>query len=203
MTANPTSGATRAATAADVDAAVGTITTAFFHDPLWGPAFPDVERRAEQAATFWRVFVTSALRFPWTRVTPNVESVAVWIPPGAAELTDEEADGLEPLLVRTTGRAVTDGILGLFEQFEEARPSEPHFYLSLLATHAAHRGAGLGIGLLRDNLARIDALGVPTYLESCNPANDARYRAEGFLPRTGFVTPTGHPVTTMWRPVGG
>ena len=200
MTANPTPRTARAATADDVDAAVDTITTAFFHDPLWGPAFPDVEHRAEQASAFWRVFVTSSLRFPWTRVTPKVESVAVWIPPGADELTDEEAGRLEPLLVRTTGRAVADDILGLFEQFEAVRPSEPHFYLSLLATHTDHRGAGLGIGLLRDSLAQIDALGVPAYLESCNPANDARYQAEGFVPRTSFVTPTGHTVTTMWRP---
>jgi GNAT superfamily N-acetyltransferase len=32
----------------------------------------------------------------------------------------------------------------LFERFEEARPSEPHYYLSLLATRPEQRGKGLG-----------------------------------------------------------
>ncbi|MFF3484116.1 hypothetical protein ACFYXC_12615 [Streptomyces sp. NPDC002701] len=53
----------RVATHADIDAAVSTMTTAFIHDPLWGPAFPDASRRAEQAAAMWRLHVTYALRY--------------------------------------------------------------------------------------------------------------------------------------------
>ncbi len=84
-----------------------------------------------------------------------------------------------------------------------ARPSEPHFYLTLLATHGDHRGRGLGMGLLRENLARLDDLGVPAYLESSNPANDKRYAGVGFIPRDTIILATGHPVTTMWRPARG
>ena len=189
----------RTATVDDIDAAVATFTTAFFDDPLWGPAFPDVDRRAEQAAAFWRVFVTSGLRYDWTLVTDQVEAAALWIPPGGEELTPDEAAGLDALLTGITGREVADGILELFDQFEESRPSEPHFYLSLLATHSDHRGAGLGMGLLRESLTRIDALGQAAYLESCNPANDERYQAAGFRPRAEFTTKSGHVVTTMWR----
>ncbi|GAA5022563.1 hypothetical protein GCM10025734_78900 [Kitasatospora paranensis] len=70
----------RAAGPGDLDAIVGTLTTAFFHDPLWGPAFPDEEHRAEQAAAMWRLYATSALRYPWSQVTDHAESVAIWIP---------------------------------------------------------------------------------------------------------------------------
>jgi len=58
--------------------------------------------------------------------------------------------------------------------------------------------------LLADNLARIDAEKMPAYLESTNPANDARYGRvgferigafEGYLPGTA--------ITTMWRPARG
>lgn len=56
----------RVAGAADVDAVVATITTAFFHDPLWGPAFPDVARRHARASAFWRFLVTASLRHGWT-----------------------------------------------------------------------------------------------------------------------------------------
>jgi GNAT superfamily N-acetyltransferase len=153
-----------------------------------------------QAGALWRLFVSSALRFPWTLVTDKVEAAAVWIPPGEMELTDEAADGYEDFMVDLLGRPVAQVILTISEQFEAARPTEAHYYLSLLATHTDHRGAGLGIGLLRENLARIDALALPAYLESSNPANLGRYASVGFHPRQEITTPSGHIVTTMWRP---
>ncbi|MDQ2958649.1 MAG: GNAT family N-acetyltransferase, partial [Actinomycetota bacterium] len=103
-------------------------------------------------------------------------------------------------LVDRCGRSVADGIRAIFERFEVHHPSEPHFYLSLLATHRDRRGAGSGMGLLRENLARIDALGAPAYLESCNPVNNERYRGVGFVECGEFAVPSGHLVTTMWRP---
>jgi hypothetical protein len=56
------------------------------------------------------------------------------------------------------------------------------------------------MGLLAENLARIDVLGLPAYLESSNPANDRRYERAGFVPHGRITTATGHSVTTMWRP---
>lgn len=190
---------TRVATPTDIDGIVDTITSAFLDDPLWAPEFPDPERRTAQSSAFWRLNVASALRYPWTLVTENLESVAVWIPPEGTEFTDEESEGLEVFLVETVGRAGADSILAIFDQFDAARPTEPHFYLSLFATHGRHRGRGLGMGLLRDNLARIDALGAPAYLESSNPANNARYGSVGFQPVGEFVSASGQAVTAMWR----
>ena len=192
--------AVRPASLDDVDRIVDTMTTAFFNDPLWGPAFPDVELRAGQASAFWRLLVTSSLRYPHTLVTENVESAAVWIPPGGTELSEAELDRFEDFLVSLCGRSVADGILTIAAQFEAARPSEPHFYLSLLGTHADHRGSGWGMRLLRENLARVDALGVPVYLESCNPANDERYHSVGFIDRDQIISASGQVTTTMWRP---
>jgi len=191
--------AARIATAADLDAIVRTLSSAFFDDPLWGPSFPDVARRASQMSAFWRLLCASALRFPETFVTAGAESVAVWLPPGAEELTEDESSGLESFVGDLVGDAASPPIMAVMTQFEHARPIEPHFYLSLLGTHDDHRGRGLGMNLLRENLARIDALGSAAYLESTNPANDARYRSVGFEPRGAFTTASGHVVTTMWR----
>jgi len=191
----------RTAAAADLDAIVATMTTAFFDDPLWGPTFPDVDLRATQAGALWRLFVSSSMRHDWTLVTANAESAAVWIPPGEAELTVAEQHGLEGFLTEVAGPQVSAAVLEISEQFETARPDEPHYYLSLLATHGDHRGAGLGMGLLRESLSRIDALGLPTYLESSNPANDRRYAAVGFTQLTRLTMPGGQQVSTMWRPV--
>jgi GNAT superfamily N-acetyltransferase len=189
----------RVVTPADVDAVVETVTSAFLDDPLWSPMFPDAGRRAEQSAAFWRLSVTSALRYPWTFTTENSESVAIWIPPEGNELTEEEEDALAPFLVELVGRDRADAILSVYDQFEAARPTEPHYYLSLFATHAAHRGQGIGMALLRENLSRIDALGVPAYLESTNPGNNARYAGVGFQSIGDFTTLGGQIVTTMWR----
>ncbi|MFD8810600.1 GNAT family N-acetyltransferase [Streptomyces sp. NPDC059627] len=190
----------RTATPADTDAIVDALTTAFFHDPLWGPAFPDERQRAAQAAAMWRLYVTSALRYPWTLVTPGAEAAAVWIPPGGTELTDQEEDGLPDLLTGAAGAEVAKSILTIYGQLEAAHPEEPCFYLSLLGVHDGHRGKGLGMGLLAESLARIDALGAPAYLESSNPANIARYQSVGFTARDEITIATGHIVTTMWRP---
>ena len=55
--------------------------------------------------------------------------------------------------------------------------------------------------LVRDGLARIDALGMPAYLESSNrAANDARYASVGFEPIGELRMPRGQVVTAMWRP---
>lgn len=190
----------RVAGAADVEAIVATMTTAFFDDPLWGPVFPDVGRRAVQAAGLWRLSVKSALRYPWTLVTANAEAGAVWIPPGGSELTLEEEVELAALLEDTAGKETAEEIMVIFEQCDTVRPREPHFYLSLLGSHTDHRGQGLGMGLLAESLARIDVLGLPAYLESSNPANDRRYERAGFAPHGRFTAATGHTVTTMWRP---
>lgn len=189
----------REATPADVDAIVDTFTTAFFHDPVWGPVFPDAGRRAEQAAVMWRVYATAALRHRWLLVTPDVEAAAVFIPAGKEELTQQEAAGLDVLLEQAAGPAVAHEIHAIGKRFEAARPTEPHFYLTILGTHDRHRGRGLGMGLLAAGLERVDDLGAAVYLESTNPANLARYASVGFTPHGRITTESGQVVTTMWR----
>jgi GNAT superfamily N-acetyltransferase len=190
----------RVATPSDIDGIINIFTSAFFEDPLWGPVFPDVTRRAGQANAFWRQFVTSALRYPWTFVTEQGESAATWLPPGSDEFTAEDEDAFESFLVAIADQQIADNILAILKLFEESRPSEPHYYLSLLGTHENERGHGSGMALLRENLARIDILGKPAYLESTNPRNNKRYMSVGFRPHGSFTIPSGHIVTTMWRP---
>ena len=56
------------------------------------------------------------------------------------------------------------------------------------------------MALLADCLEQFDREGVPTYLESSNPANDARYGQVGYRRVGSFTTPDGaHSVATMWR----
>jgi len=189
----------RVSTPADLDAIVDVLTTAFLDDPLWGPAFPDRRARPRQAAALWRLLARSAQRYDWLWVTDDVAAAAVWIPPGGVELTPDEQDGLEAYLADAAGPDVAAELLAIFDAFEHAHPSDPPFYLSLLGTHANHRGHGHGTALLKHGLALVDEQRMPVHLESCNPVNDALYRRYGFEPSGEFVVPSGHVVTTMWR----
>jgi GNAT superfamily N-acetyltransferase len=190
----------RQATPADVDAITTAFATAFFNDPVWGPVFPDEGRRAEQSAVMWRVYAAAALRYPWTFVTPSVEAAAIWIPPGGEELTAAEERRLHELMEETAGPEAAAAAREIEARFAAAHPAGSFFHLTILATHAGHRGKGLGMALLAETLTRIDALGAAAYLESTNPVNNERYRNAGFEPRAEITMPSGCIVTTMWRP---
>ena len=172
------------------------MTEAFAADPLWRWAFEDLEDLRQ----LWRLFIRSALRYPCVSVADDYAAAAVWIPPGGVELTPAEEEQVEPLLRRFVGPRAPD-LLALLERFEQAHPTEqPHYSLSLLGTATRHRGRGLGMALLSQDLRRIDDEGAPAYLESSNPANDRRYEAVGFRRTGSITTPDGaRTVATMWR----
>lgn len=190
----------RTATASDLDGLTTTLTAAFETDPLWSWAFPD----PTHLAVWWRFCVGSALRYPCVWISGDYAAASVWIPPGGHELTKEEEERAEPLVRDLIGPRCDD-VMELIDRFEASHPrDEPHYYLSLLGTHPGARGRGLGMALLAQNLARMDAEGTPAFLESSNPGNNARYERLGFRQIGEFMTPGGErTVATMWREVGG
>jgi GNAT superfamily N-acetyltransferase len=187
---------TRVATERDLDLVTETLAAAFSADPLWGWAFPE----RESLTAWWRLHVTSALRYQSVWIADDGAAAAVWIPPGGVELTEEEEERIEPLLRELIG-ARTPEVLELLDRFERAHPGEePHHYLSLLGTHPDHRGKGVGMALRADGLDRIDSEQMPAYLESSNAANDHRYERLGFTRVGGFTRPDeAVSVSTMWR----
>jgi ribosomal protein S18 acetylase RimI-like enzyme len=190
----------RVATSEDLPAVTETIGLAFHQDPTWSWAFPDPALRQSQYAVFWRFMVAGAMRYPWVLMTDDCEAASVWIPPDGTEIAAEDEARVEPLLRELVGSRA-EQVLELLERFDAAHPrDEPHYYLSLLGTHPAHAGRGLGMALLAENLRRIDREHMPAYLESSNAANNHRYERHGFA-KVGEFYPPGsrQPVTTMWR----
>jgi GNAT superfamily N-acetyltransferase len=190
----------RTATASDLQPVAATLAGAFFDDPVWAWAFPDPARRHEQHAALWGLLLEGAIGYGWVWTTDGFEAATLWIPPDQPELPDAQAERLEPLLDELLGdRAPL--VLEVIEQFDSTHPRDaPHYYLSLLGTHPDHRGRGAGMDLLRQNLALIDDLHQPAYLESTNPANLDRYRSLGFERLGDFDLPhSGPAVTQMWR----
>ena len=151
-------------------------------------------------AAWWRSCVGSALRYPWVWIAGDFAAASVWIPPGGVELTAEEEERVESLLRELVGRRAPE-VLELLERFDAAHPrEEPHYYLSLLGTADRHRGRGIGMALLTENLRLMDEEGTAAHLESSNPANNPRYERMGFRCTGEFTTPDGERiVATMWR----
>jgi GNAT superfamily N-acetyltransferase len=183
-----------------IDTVVAILVAAFFNDPLWGWAFPDDTRRREQHGRVWRYFVHGAMRYPWVWLAGGSVATSVWIPPGGSELSDEQVESFEPMLVELLGSGAAR-VLDAYEALDGVHPhSEPHYYLSLLATDPGHLGHGYGVGLLADNLRMIDSEGMPAYLEASNAGNVPIYARLGFEVVTSVQPRGGGPeVFTMWR----
>jgi GNAT superfamily N-acetyltransferase len=186
----------------DIDVVARTIAVAFTDDPVWGPAMAADRTTIEQRLTLWRIFIAGAVRFPWSRVVDRGAAVSVWLPPDGSELDDAQEVELAAALIRLLGASGAGEFAELAERFAANHPHDvPHAYLSLLATHPDHRGRGIGMSLLADDLRRLDQLHLPAWLESTNPANDRRYQSVGFEPVGAFRTVDDQRViTTMWRP---
>ena len=60
--------------------------------------------------------------------------------------------------------ACADLVLETLDRFDVHHPhTAPHYYLSLLGTADAHRGRGIGMALLGENLERIDVQHAPVH----------------------------------------
>jgi hypothetical protein len=183
----------------DLPIVAACLASAFYEDPLWGHwTFPDESRRRGDLFPFMTLQAQLGAPQGWTAMTAAGESVAIWTPPGASYGSPEQQALTSEVFDRLFG-ARASAIHELFKQFEEHTPAGRFYHLEWWATHRRHAGRGLGTALLRENLARVDAEQMPSYLESTNPVNLPRYEALGFHKIGEFAPPGGPTVTTMWR----
>ena len=191
----------RTATSADIDAVTEIIADAFASDPVWGAALARADGSTAHHAAYWRLFVEGAVPQGLVFRSDDDAAVAVWIPPGGEEMSDDQVEQLRQVVRNNLEPGAQDAMFALWDRFDENHPhTEPHVYLSLLATHRDHRGHGIAQALVRENLAGFDRQGIPAYLESTNPANDHRYERLGFAKIGSFEGSTaGSVVSTMWR----
>jgi hypothetical protein len=189
----------RAAAVEDLPIVAACLASAFYEDPLWGHwAFPDETRRRQDLLPFMTLQVQLGAAQGWTAMTANGESVAIWTLPGASYGSPDQEALIGEVLGRVFGPRAPE-LHELFKQFEEHIPTGRFYHLEWWATHRRHAGRGVGGALIRENLARVDAEHMPSYLESTNPVNLPRYETLGFRRIGEFAPPDGPTVTTMWR----
>lgn len=183
----------------DLPTVAACLASAFYEDPLWGHwTFPDESRRRRDLLPFMTLQTQLGAAQGWIAMTAGGESVAIWTPPGASYGSPEQEPMITEVLDRLFG-ARASAIQELFKRFEDHTPAGGFYHLEWWATHRSHAGRGLGASLITENVARVDAEHLPSYLESTNPVNLPRYEALGFRRIGEFAPPGGPTVTTMWR----
>ncbi|MFJ9811864.1 GNAT family N-acetyltransferase [Streptomyces sp. NPDC101158] len=181
----------------DAGAISGTLARAFDDDPMMRWFFPD---DASREATLQRYFSTLFTRqYLHNGVCERTGAAAAfWVPAEAQEKAVPDDETIRQLVDILGDRA------GLFREAVETAaaytPEEPHWSLALIGADPAAQGTGQGSALLRSGLAKADAAGLPTYLESSKAANLPVYEHFGFTVREEFALPGGGPVLWgMWR----
>jgi len=188
----------RVATSADALVVTRILVDAFHDDPMWGPwAFPDPTTRRQGRDTVFGLLVEGALRYPWVWLSAGKAAAAVWIPPDGSELSSAQEQQINAVLFESLG-ARASSVLEAFERLAEARPTEPHYYLTLLGTDPTYGGRGIGQRLLSANLERVDAAGAPAYLEASDELVPL-YERFGFQVLRRFALDDGPTVNGMWR----
>jgi ribosomal protein S18 acetylase RimI-like enzyme len=166
----------RIATRADEAAVVDVITLGFSADPMARWSFPDPRTYLTQMPTLVRAFGGKAFDLGSAYYAEGYAGAALWLPPGV----EPDLEQLAAVMEAHAPAHVLPDANGVFEQMGAFHPTEPHWYLPLIAVDPARQGQGHGSALLREALARCDRDGLLAYLESSNPRNITLYQRHGF-----------------------
>ncbi len=172
-------------TESNLGKAAHVLSRAFAEEPLWG----DLRRRTVHADAIIYELFALMVRYGLTygevhAPTEAVEGVAIWLPSRRARMTwwrVIRCGGLSLLRyldVDTIRRYFIDDT-----QVQVARRRYapfPHWYLAVLGVEPSLQGRGYARILLTTMLERLDAGGMPAYLETHTARNVAMYERYGF-----------------------
>jgi GNAT superfamily N-acetyltransferase len=175
MDTKPTFVATIAGNA-DLDHAIATLVLAFATDPVARWMYDGPHQYLRHIPRLFRALGTSSFDAGAAQRTSDGLGVALWLPPGV-----HGDDGpIEAVIAESIAGEKQGDVCAVFERTEHYRPTEPHWYLSLIGVEALHRNKGCGAALLQHGLRQCDREHRPAYLWSSNPLNTSLYERHGF-----------------------
>ncbi len=176
-TRNQTSSAVETiAGACEVDRAIAKLVLAFGTDPVARWMYDNPHEYLLHIPRLFRALGKSSFEAGAAQRTSDGYDVALWLPPGV-----RGDDGpLEAVLAESIAGGKLVDVGSVFEMTEHYRPTEPHWYLSLIGVEVLHWNEGCGATLLQHGLRQCDREHRPAYLWSSNPQNTSLYRRHGF-----------------------
>lgn len=192
----------RRAQPADLEPGAAALASAFANDPVFNWLIAD-EVEAKNTFIFKgrlaAEFAKSSHIVDVAAPDGEVRAAAIWYDVDDWKSEDPPLRAALPGLWKIFGFRLLRA-MRLGPMMKAAHPTEPHRYLGFIGVHQDHKGTGLGGALLTSMTNECDELGLPAYLESSNPVNDALYHRFGFEGRGHVPLPKGAPpVTAMWR----
>lgn len=194
------------ATAADLDEVSRTLTDAFAIDPHFD-WFMRADAGRDPARHKFFQTVIGLEGFPRGRIDRPAGggAAAVWMPfesLGPMPFTTELK--VLPMLLRATGVFRMGRLMAIRADMDKHHPLERrHAYLWFLGVAPSAQGRGVGSALLRAAAQRLDAEGLPAYLETGTTRNVALYRRHGFEVISEHKARADAPnMWSMWREPG-
>lgn len=134
----------------------------------------------------------------WT--TDDCVALAAWSPPDPV-FTEEL--GVEIVKIREGfPEDMQQRLAHLRPVLREHRPTDPHWYLNILATHPDWQRQGLGYGVMEPVRNRCDADALGQYLETATEDDIAYYRSRGFEITARWTLDGTVAMAGMWRNPG-
>jgi ribosomal protein S18 acetylase RimI-like enzyme len=180
---------------AEVDHAIATLVLAFDSDPVARWMYDDPHQYLLHIPRLFRALGRSSFGAAAAQRTDDGHGVALWLPPGV-----HGDDGpLEAVIAESMVGEKQAEVAAVFERMEHYRPTEPHWYLSLIGVESLHRNKGCGAALLRHRLRQCDQQHLPAYLWSSNPLNTSLYERHGFEVAITIQVGSSPPIFPMLR----
>ncbi|MEU8271734.1 GNAT family N-acetyltransferase [Sphaerisporangium sp. NPDC049002] len=179
------------------DAAGEIIADTFSLDEITSWLIPPVEDRLPIQRRFFTMHTAHALDHGTVygiHESGELSGVAVWFTAPFPEIPGQEEE-IASFAGEHAGRF---GVLG--EQMDKLHPHEPHHYLAFIALVRGRTGRGLGSLLLEEHHRRLDAQGMPAYLEASSEASRRLYLRHGYVDMPELLRlPDGPVMYPMWR----
>lgn len=183
---------------------IAVATRAFWDDPLFNFFSPDLLRQHRSMPGFFAAAVYDCARYGevWTAtIGETIVGVAMWLPPGVHPPTGglravRQMRHATPTIARSPQRVTA---IKLMNEITRHHPTEPHWYLEVLATDPKFQARGVGKALLAPILDRADTEGLSVYLETQKESNLAYYQRFRFEVGETLRVAGSPPVWTMIR----
>ena len=166
----------RSAGPSEQAAVIDVLTLAFSVDPPVRYIWPGAQDYLPGFAALAAAMGGPAFAAGTAYMTEDGAAAGFWFAPGV----ERDAEAMSAVAERFMDPERRTAVSAAFAQAADYHPQEPHWYLPLIGVDPAHQGKGLGSRLMRHALARIDADGLPAFLESSNIRNVPLYERHGF-----------------------
>jgi ribosomal protein S18 acetylase RimI-like enzyme len=172
----------------EIERVAAMLTRAFWSSPLTELFAPDPARREEISRWLFAGNLRYGLLYGEVWVAASADGAprgsAIWWGSEYVQPDDERA--ARAGLASASCVLDPEGLTRLFDvasvsaELHHAAVSGPHWYLAFLGVDPDHQGAGIASQVLAPVLDRLDAEGLPAYLETAQPRNVSYYRRYGF-----------------------